>query len=326
VRRTRNWLLGVALLLGALSLLVVTARVPDIPVAELVPVYANGASKFIDVDGMSVHYRDEGTGPPLVLLHGTASSLHTWNAWTAALSAHHRILRMDLPGFGLTGPNRSGDYSIGSYVAFLEAFRQALGLTRFALAGNSLGGQIAWSYAVAHPERVTELILVDSAGFPIEKPALAFTLARVPVLSALLAEMDPRHMVRKTLREAYGDPSRVTPELVERYRLLTLREGNRGAFVARANAARTDRSADLSSLRVPTLVLWGQEDRLIPVSHASRFVEAIPGAELVLYEKVGHVPMEEIGERSAADVERFLSRHAPALPDGPPDAGTHNGR
>jgi pimeloyl-ACP methyl ester carboxylesterase len=273
-----------------------------------------------------VHYRDEGTGPPLVLLHGTASSLHTWNAWTAALSAHHRTIRMDLPGFGLTGPNHSGDYSIGSYVAFLEAFRQALGLTRFALAGNSLGGQIAWSYAVAHPERVSELILVDSAGFPIEKPALAFTLARVPLLSALLAGMDPRHMVRKTLREAYGDPSRVTPELVERYRLLTLREGNREAFVARANAARTDRSADLSSLRVPTLVLWGREDRLIPVSHASRFVEAIPGAELVLYEKVGHVPMEEIGERSAADVERFLSRHEPALPEGTPDASTHKGR
>jgi pimeloyl-ACP methyl ester carboxylesterase len=308
VTRRRTWLVGGALLLGALALLLQSALVPDIPVAELLPAYANGASKFVDVEGMSVHYRDEGTGPPLVLLHGTGASLHTWNAWTAALSSHRRVIRMDLPGFGLTGPNHTGDYSIPAYVAFLESFRQALGLTRFALGGNSLGGQIAWSYAVAHPERVTELILVDSAGFPIDRPALVFTLARTPGLSKLLAQVDPSHMVRKTLREAYGDPSKVTPELVERYRLLALRQGNRSAFVARAKAPPADMSADLPLLRVPTLVLWGREDRLIPVGHASRFLDAIPGAELVLYDGVGHVPMEEIGERSARDVDDFLSR------------------
>ncbi len=326
MRRARRWLLGGVLLLGVLALLVFSALVPDIPVAELVPVFANGSSKFVDVEGMSVHYRDEGSGPPLVLLHGTASSLQTWDAWTAALSAHHRIIRMDLPGFGLTGPNPSGDYAIGAYVGFLEKFCQALGLNRFALAGNSLGGQIAWSYAVAFPSRVSELILVDPAGFPIERPALVFTLARVPGLSALLAGVDPRHMVRKTLREAYGDPSKVTPELVDRYRLLALREGNRKAFVARANASRRDKSADLTSLRIPTVVLWGREDRLIPVSHASRFAEAIPGSELILYDNVGHVPMEEIGERSARDVADFLSRHEQPLPLGATDGGSSHGR
>jgi pimeloyl-ACP methyl ester carboxylesterase len=308
VTRRRKWLLGAALLLGAVALLLSSALVPDIPVAELLPAYANGASKFVDVEGMSVHYRDEGTGPPLVLLHGTGASLHTWNAWTEALASHHRVIRMDLPGFGLTGPNHTGDYTISAYVAFLESFRQALGLTRFALGGNSLGGEIAWAYAVAHPERVTELILVDSAGFPIARPALVFTLARSPGLSTLLARVDPGHMVRKTLREAYGDQSKVTPELVQRYRLLALRQGNRSAFVARAKAPRPDRSADLSLLRVPTLVLWGRADRLIPVRHASSFVEAIPGSELVVYDGVGHVPMEEIGERSARDVDDFLSR------------------
>jgi pimeloyl-ACP methyl ester carboxylesterase len=308
VTRRRRWLVAGALLLGALALLFHSRLVPDITVAALLPAYANGASKFVDLEGMSVHYRDEGVGPPLVLLHGTGASLHTWNAWTTALSSHHRVIRMDLPGFGLTGPNTTGDYSIPAYVAFLESFRQALGLQRFALGGNSLGGQIAWSYTVAHPERVTELILVDSAGFPIDRPALVFTLARVPGLSRLLAQLDPSHMVRRTLREAYGDPNKVTPELVERYRLLALRQGNRSAFVARAKALRADRSADLSLLRVPTLVLWGREDRLIPVGHASRFAGAISGAELVLYDGVGHVPMEEIGERSALDVEDFLSR------------------
>lgn len=307
--RRRRWLLAVALLLGCLLLLFSRAVVPDIPLEQLLPAYATGASKFLDVQGMAVHYRDEGAGPPLVLLHGTAASLHTWNDWVSALSGRFRVIRMDLPGFGLTGPNPTGDYSIPAFVAFLESFRQALGLTRFALGGNSLGGEIAWRYAVAHPEQVTELILVDPAGFPIERPALVFTLARLPVLATLLSRLDPGPLVKKTLRDAYGDPTQVTPELFTRYRNLTLRQGNRAAFVAALQQPRPDRSADLSLVHVPTLLLWGTDDHLIPVGHAMRFAQAIHGAQLILYKGVGHVPMEEIGARSALDVQAFLEKH-----------------
>jgi pimeloyl-ACP methyl ester carboxylesterase len=308
VTRRRTWLLGAGLLLAGLAFGLSRAFVPDVPVATLLPAYGGGASKFVEVQGLSVHYRDEGTGTPLVLLHGTGASLHTWNVWAAALSPHYRVLRMDLPGFGLTGPNRSADYSIPAYVAFLESFREAMGLNRFALAGNSLGGEIAWSYAVTYPDRLSALILVDSAGFPLERTSLVFTLARIPVLSTLLGWADPGPMVSRTLREAYGEPGRVTPELVQRYRRLALRDGNRAAFVARAQAPRVDRSAQLSLLRVPTLILWGRKDRLIPVAHATRFTEAVPGAELIVYESLGHVPMEESGESSALDVEAFLSK------------------
>jgi pimeloyl-ACP methyl ester carboxylesterase len=322
VTRRRAGLLVAGLLLAGLGLALSRAFVPDVPVATLLPAYAGGASKFIEVQGLLVHYRDEGTGAPLVLLHGTGASLHTWNGWAAALSPQYRVVRMDLPGFGLTGPNRSADYSIPAYVAFLESFRETLGLSSFALAGNSLGGEIAWSYAVAHPDRVTALILVDSAGFPIERPALVFTLARIPLLSTLLAWADPGPMVKKTLREAYGEPGQVTPELVQRYRLLALRAGNRGAFVARAQAPRVDRSAQLSLLRVPTLVLWGRKDHLIPVAHASRFTEAIPGAELHLYDALGHVPMEESGQSTALDVEAFLSKALAARRSKPMEART----
>jgi pimeloyl-ACP methyl ester carboxylesterase len=305
----RRWLLlSVALGLGALFLLADVLAVPDIPVEELLPLYGGGASKFLDVDGLQVHDRDEGQGPVLVLLHGTAASLQTWDGWVAALAGQHRIIRMDLPGFGLTGPSATGDYAIPAYVAFLEDFRKRLGLSRFALAGNSLGGQIAWGYAVAHPHEVTELILVDPAGYPIEKPALAFRLARLPVLSTLLAHADPRPMVRKTLRLAYGDPSKVTPELIRRYTQLSLRAGNRLAFVQRARVSQVDRSADIPKVSVPTLILWGREDRLIPVTDAARFQAAISGSKVILYDSVGHVPMEEIPERSAADVEAFLSK------------------
>ncbi len=302
----RVWALALVSLLVALGLLVSAALVPDIPLQQLLPAYAGGASRFLNVDGVRVHYRDEGQGPPVVLLHGTGASLHTWEAWTAVLGRSHRVLRMDLPGFGLTGPSPRADYSVKAYVAFLESFRQALGLERFALAGNSLGGQVAWNYAVAHPEVVTDLILVDPDGFPNPKPALVFRLARIPVLSRLLTALDPGPLVRKSLQDAYGDPTRVTDEQLQRYRALSLRAGNRDAFVARVQHPEPDRTEALPRISARTLVLWGEKDRLIPATDAVRFAHAIPGATLLVYPGVGHVPMEEIGERSAADVEAFL--------------------
>jgi pimeloyl-ACP methyl ester carboxylesterase len=304
----RKWLWrGLWVLLAAIALAIASQVARDIPLDELKRSYAGGASRFVDVDGLPVHYRDEGEGAPLVLLHGTGASLHTWDAWAEALRGHFRVIRMDLPGFGLTGPNREDDYRIDTYVAFLEAFRTKLGLDGFALAGNSLGGQIAWSYALAHPARVRALVLLDPSGYPIDRPALVFRLARIPGCSWLMTKLDPGPITGKTLRDAYADPRKVTPALVERYRKLALREGNRRAFVARVARRGWDRSADIARIRSPTLILWGAQDRLIPVEHAQRFVRAIPGASLIVYEGVGHVPMEEIGERSAADADAFVS-------------------
>ena len=307
-RAPRKWLRrGLWALLAGLALLILSQVRRDIPLEELKRSYAGGASRFIDVAGLQVHYRDEGEGPPLVLLHGTGASLHTWDAWAEALRSRFRVIRMDLPGFGITGPNREDDYRIESYVAFLDAFRGKLGLDGFALAGNSLGGQIAWSYAVAHPEQVRALVLLDPVGYRIDRPALVFRLARTPGLSWLMTKLDPGPITEKTLRDCYGDPSKITPALVERYSRLALREGNRRAFVARVARRAEDRSADIAKVRAPTLILWGAQDRLIPVAHAERFAHAIPGTRLIVYDGVGHVPMEEIGERSAADAGAFVS-------------------
>jgi pimeloyl-ACP methyl ester carboxylesterase len=316
----RSWPRRIAL--GAfvgLAVAVASQVEGDLPLEALKPELATGASKFVDVDGLSVHYRDEGSGPPLLLLHGTGSSLHTWDAWTEELRGHFRVVRMDLPGFGLTGPNRDDDYRIGKYVEFVEAFRRKFGLESFALAGNSLGGQIAWSYAVAHPEQVRALVLLDPAGYPIEHPALVFRLAKVPGLAWLMTRLDPGPITARTLRDAYGDPGKVTPALVEHYRRLALREGNRRAFVARTSLRGEDRSGDIARVRAPTLILWGKEDRLIPVAHAHRFEQAIPAARLIVYEGVGHVPMEEIGHRSAADADAFLRAREGATPFSTPE-------
>ncbi len=304
----RKWLRrGLWALLATIALVIASQVARDVPLDELKRSFAGGASRFVDLDGLSVHYRDEGEGPPMVLLHGTGASLHTWDAWTEALRGHFKVIRMDLPGFGLTGPNRDDDYRIDTYVEFLEVFRKRLGLDGFALAGNSLGGQIAWSYAVAYPARVKALVLVDPTGYPIDRPALLFRLARIPGLSWLMTKLDPGPLTEKTLRDAYGDPRKVTPALVERYHMLALREGNRRAFVKRVAQRAEDRSADIAKVRSPTLILWGAQDRLVPVAHAQRFQRAVPAARLIIYEGVGHVPMEEIGERSAADADAFVS-------------------
>lgn len=279
----------------------------DLPLDQLKARWATGASRFVEVDGLDVHYRDEGTGAPIVLLHGTGASLHTWDTWADVLSASHRVVRLDLPGFGLTGPNPRGDYRIDAYVDLVDHFVERLGLGRFALGGNSLGGQIAWRFAVLHPDEVSALVLVDSAGYPrTVRPLLAFRIGRWPIVSSLAPHLDPRLLVEKTLRQTYGDPTRVTPELVERYYELTLRPGNRAAFAARTATPFEDQTAGLRALHVPTLILWGGKDALIPVSDARRFAADIPGAALRVYDGLGHVPMEEDGRGTATDVYEFL--------------------
>lgn len=290
-----------------LALAAVANLTPDIPLETLKHRYGQPPSKFLQLGGLSVHYRDKGQGKPLVLIHGTGASLHTWQGWSGLLRRNFRVIRMDLPGFGLTGPEPSGDYTSEAYVRFIERFAAKLGLETFDLAGNSLGGFIAWRYAVAHPERVRRLILLDASGYPRQHPPpLVFRLAQMPVLSSLLARMDPRPLVSRSLRDAYADASKVTPDLVDLYTDLALRPGNRQAFSARVSTSEPDHTGELRQIVAPTLILWGRLDALVPVSDAERFAHDIRPSRLVIYEGVGHVPMEESPGRSAADAEAFL--------------------
>jgi pimeloyl-ACP methyl ester carboxylesterase len=280
----------------------------DIPVARLEARYAGTPSRFLDHAGMRVHYRDEGSGPVVVLLHGTGASLHTWDGWVAELRDSFRIIRLDMPGFGLTGPHPEHDYRVGTYIEFLAGFLARLGVERFALAGNSLGGNLAWNYALAHPEQVMQLILVDPSGAPSERPpSLVFRLAQTPGVNRMLARVTPRGFIKRNLREVYGDPTRVTPELVDRYHDLLRRPGNRDAFIARARSREPSRFGELHHVAVPTLLLWGEQDRWIPVEQAQRFLEALPDARLIVYPGAGHLPMEEIPQQTARDVRAFLT-------------------
>jgi pimeloyl-ACP methyl ester carboxylesterase len=307
VARRAGYILGGLVVLLALGY--VSRLRGDIPLATLKARWAGGASHFVAVVGMEVHVRDVGSGPVVVLLHGTSSSLHTWDGWAERLRPSHRVVRFDLPAFGLTGPSPARDYSIEAYVAVVDHVTTRLGLHRFVLGGNSLGGAIAWTYALAHPDRVQGLILVDAVGYPLRGSDLpiAFRMAGWPVLPSLLAHLNPRRLVENGVRKSYGDASRIRPEIVDRYCELTLRAGNRAAFVDRMRVPQRDDSARIRELRQPTLILWGARDRLIPVEAAHSFARDIPGAQVIVYDSLGHVPMEEDPARTGADVERFLS-------------------
>lgn len=311
----RSFLFFLAALVVLAAVAVVATWAPDKPVEELKPRWAQPPSQFIAIDGMQVHLRDEGPRDdplPIVLIHGTSASLHTWEGWAAALRRQRRVIRFDLPGFALTGPNRQNDYSAEAYVRFVTAVMDQLGVQRFVLAGNSLGGQVAWATAVALPQRVARLVLVDASGYPLESASvppslpLGFRIARMPVLRSLTQYTLPRSVVEKSVRNVYGDPSKVTPELVDLYMDMTLRAGNRQALGRRMDQGYTGEVAGLKTLAVPTLILWGGQDRLVPLEFGQRFARDIAGSKLVVFDDLGHVPHEEDPGRTVAVVKAFL--------------------
>ncbi len=290
------------------AILFAIAYQPDIPVEELKAKYANAESKFLPLGGMDVHYRIEGQGHPLVLIHGTGASLHTWDEWTELLKDSLQIIRMDIPAFGLTGPNKTGDYSIENYTAFLHNFLEEINIDTFYLAGNSLGGRIAWNYAHAYPGQVKKLILIDAAGVPNNRATAAvFKLARNPVTAFLLKNILPKSFIEKNMREVYFDDAKITEALIDRYHSMALRTGNRQAFIDRANNNYADQSSKLPEINTPTLIIWGQHDEWINVEDAYYFDKNIPNSFLKIYDNAGHVPMEEIAEETARDVKIFLS-------------------
>lgn len=299
------------ILLIIIFIVIYNSTYSEISVDELKTVYANDQSKFINIDGMQVHYRDEGTGIPIVLLHGTAASLHTWDAWTKDLKNKYRVIRMDLPAFGITGPNKNSDYSIKSYTNFLYKFTNQLQLDPFYLAGNSLGGNIAWNFTAEYPNKVLKLILVDASGLPTNKPQPAiFKMAKTPILSSIFLYLTPKILIKKNIEEVYEDDSKATDELVNRYHKMALRVGNRQAFIDRA---KTDFKLDaieniekLKSIQTPTLLIWGAKDLWIPLDNGIRMNQVLVNSRLEVIENSGHVPMEENPKESLILLKKFL--------------------
>ncbi len=291
---------------------------PDARAVELEAQYATPPSQFVVLpSGARVHYRNQGSrsGPALVLLHGSNSSLHTWEPWVREIGDAFHMISVDLPGHGLTGPVPGDDYSQEGMAKFVDDFTTAIGVERFALAGNSMGGGVAARYALRHPERLTHLILVDASGMPTKTPrdpGLGFTLARTPVIQYLVLYVTPRNLFEDGLKTAFYNDTLVTPEMIDRLWKLNRREGNRAASLKRFQTPDDGYvQNNASQIKTPTLILWGAEDTLTPRDMGDAYNAAITGSKLIVYNKVGHIPMEEVPEQTARAVRDFLTPAPP---------------
>lgn len=320
-----------AKILAAIAVLLVVAffalRTPDTDPAAMRAKYGAPPSQFVKLaDGRTVHLRDEGPrgAPAIVLLHGSNADLHTWQKWADGLKSDYRVIRFDQRGHGLTGAAPDGNYRTDAFAADVEAVANRLGLTRFVLAGNSMGGGIAARYAMMHPERLRGLVLVDAGGAPVRREGggnLAFTLLRVPVLNSLLSQLMPRSIVEKSMKQSVANQAVATPAAIDRYWELARYPGNRAATITRFGQGwSTFTPAQVAAIRTPTLVMWGEKDSLIPYAAAGWFVDNLPNAKLAHYPGIGHIPMEEAPERSLADLRAWLA----ALPAD--SAGATGGR
>jgi pimeloyl-ACP methyl ester carboxylesterase len=323
-----RWLLnGLLALIGLAALILVGAYLAlkrdDVPYDTLAAQYASPASQYVDLPGgVRMHYRDQGQGPVILLIHGFTASLHTWEPWVERLATgderigDYRVVSIDLPGHGLTQAPAGYQASIEAFRDVVADFVRARQLERFAIAGSSMGGNVAWEYALAHPEQVQALILVDASGWEDTRPEAnrespAMKALRNPTLGPILIQLDNTRLLREGLRAAFYDPALADDAMVERYTRLARAPGHREivrqimvGFGSR-NFATAER---LAPLRMPVLIMTGDTDRLVPPEHARLFHDAIAGSQLVEFERTGHIPQEERPDESAMAVHEFIYR------------------
>jgi pimeloyl-ACP methyl ester carboxylesterase len=313
---------AILVIVAVLAALVAAAwlklRGPDIPYAALEARYAAHGSAFVALPGgVNLHYQADGDPgrPAVVLVHGYGDSFTTWEGWTPALAAGYRVLSIDLPGHGLTSAPEGYRLSAAGLADVVDAFATALALPRFAIAGNSMGGGVAWQYALRHPDRLSALILVDAAGWPMPPPKdlpIAFRILKYRAGRWLLAHIDNRPLIEEGLRKDVYDPQVITPAFIDRWAEFQRAPGHRAILMSPdLGSFATASASTLGAIHVPTLVLHGEADPLIPLESGRRFAAAIPGAKLVTYPNVGHLPQVEIPAHSAGDVVAFLGSIAP---------------
>jgi pimeloyl-ACP methyl ester carboxylesterase len=280
---------------------------------QLARKYGPGVNPLLKKSGvdMTVRYRDEGQGQPVLLLHGVCSSLETWDGWVQKMKGSYRIIRIDIPGFGLTGPAQDKSfYNKDTAVDFLDLFMDQLGVRQFSIVGNSLGGYLAWNYSLRYPGKIKKMILIDSVGYSQKLPGL-MSFATNPAIVPTARKMMPRSFLDSAVKQVYGDKTKATEAVKQRYFDFAMREGNKEAYVdvflemKRQNDS-PGLSKEIPAIKVPLMVMWGTKDEWIPFENFEKFRKDLPKATFVSYEGAGHVPMEEIPEKTAADAINFL--------------------
>jgi pimeloyl-ACP methyl ester carboxylesterase len=318
-------------LLAIIALLVVAFvifRTPDTDAAEMRAKYGGPPSQFVDIGGgVTVHLRDEGPkdAPAILLLHGSNADLHTWEPWAAALKGEYRVIRFDQVGHGLTGPDPQHDYSRDNYAADVLEVADKLELDRFILGGNSMGGKHALAFAAAHPDRVAGLVLVDASGGPMLEDKgdktrkdsgggnIGFTIAQTPGINLLVEQITPRSLIAQSLEQSVSVKSVASDAAVDRYWELLRYPGNRRATLKRFGYPYEPLTeGEIAAITAPTLILWGEEDRLIPLAAGQWLAKTMPNAALKAYPRIGHLPQEEAAKQTLADLGPWLANHAAA--------------
>ena len=309
-------------LAGLLALVVVLLLIGayvyrDVPAAQVEAKWAQPPSEFVTIDGVRMHVRDEGSGPVVVLLHANYSSLFMWQPWVEALTDRYRVIRIDLPAHGLTGPEPSGNYTLERIQQLFERFVDERGLTRFTVVGTSIGGTVAMRYAADHPERIERLVLI-SPGSLEPRVRGRTTPANLPRAADILGYVLPKSFTRFMLTNDYGDPARVTEAVVDEWYEMWMREGNRLAML---NLLRQYVSGGVEekirSVRVPVLLIWGEKNKRVPVSLAYEtraLLENSPEVRLEILPGIGHMLVQEAPQQSAQLIRRYLDEVSLAMP------------
>jgi pimeloyl-ACP methyl ester carboxylesterase len=285
----------------------------DVPAAELEARYASPASRFLHIDGVRIHYRDEGSGPAILLLHANFSNLLGWDPWVQVLADSHRVVRFDMTAFGLTGPDPGGDYTNARTLELTEKFVDAVGLRRFVIGGTSLGAGIGMRYAGKHPDRVERLVMLNPG--ILEGREMARSGTRLPDAARVLEYITPRALAAYMLRSRAGDATKITEEHIDRWYELWMREGNRRAILDRLSVYDSaDVPEVIAAVRAPVLILWGEANPQTPLEQAAELkgmLKNAPEVRLVTYPGVGHPALEEAGAETARDVAAWLDGKLP---------------
>jgi pimeloyl-ACP methyl ester carboxylesterase len=313
----RRIFIGLLIIVAALAAGWLALRREDIPYESLEAKYANENSSFLTLEnGLIVHYRDEGPrdAPVIVLVHGFSSSLHTWEQWSKGLTDEYRVIRLDLPGHGLTRVSDDVALTTAGLANFVGRVSDAIGIEEFTLVGSSMGGHTAWTYALEHGDRLNALVLVDASGLPPqgENKDLPFVFKVIgnPVIGPLLVDLDLTPLIRGGVEKSFVDATLVNEEMIDRYAELSRAPGHRKALLALATRKSPKAKAQaerLKTLSVPTLIMFGDKDIVVPAADGARFAALIPGSKLIMYENVGHLPQEEVPTKSLEDLRAFLS-------------------
>lgn len=300
------------ILLAVLALIIVAGVwlwTPDKPRAQLERDYLANPADMVDLGGVLLHVRDSGPrdAPAVIMVHGFGASLHTWEAWASEISRTHRVIRLDLPGSGLSPPDSENDYTDERVATLLLRLMDKLGVERAVLVGNSIGGRIAWRTAAAHPERIEKLVLISPDGFA--SPGFEYGKApAVPAMMSLMRYALPKFMVRSNLAQSYGDPKALDAMTVDRYFDLLLAPGSRQALLDRlGQTVLSDPRPVLKKIAIPVLLVWGEKDALIPFSNAQDYLAHLQDARLASFPELGHVPHEEGPEQTLPPVLKFLT-------------------